>query len=161
MQPVFNDQDIFNRLASAALSWRDTPFRYRQRCKGRGVDCAFLIAECLREAGLCGPVDLKHYDWDWYACFKDNRVRDLILNGVKRALNPDLTLREMPPDTEPERGDIVAFLIKPALTANHMALMLDGGQFVHANIIRVESAVLDERWRMRLNHVYRLFKELY
>lgn len=158
MLPFFIRQKECEKLTNAAKSWLGTPFRYRQSCKGRGVDCAFLIAAILHEAGVTGLVSFAHYDWDWYACFKDDRVQNIILDGVKAALNPGLTVVAMPPGTEPEAGDVVTFLIKPALTANHMAIMLCNGQFVHANLREVEAAEFDERWRERLKCVYRIFK---
>lgn len=159
MRPLFLDDDIFNRYEAIVESWMGTPFRHRQRCKGRGVDCAFLPAECLYEAGLMARMDITWYAHDWYACFKDNRVRDGLVAGLKASLNLGLSLVEMPPGTAPIRGDIVAFIILPAFTANHVAIMLGDDLFVHAAILKVATGALNASWRDRLRHVYRIFRE--
>lgn len=160
MYPIFNHDNIFYNFKDICQSWVNTPFRHLQCCKGRGVDCAGLFSAALAEAGLMAPVAYDYYDHDWYAHFKDDRIQRSILSALKTALNPGLIVVKMPPPLTPRRGDILAFRILPALTANHTAIMLDDNTLIHASYRKVELTEYDERWAQRLVHVFRIFEEV-
>jgi hypothetical protein len=56
--------DLRTRIVEEARSWIGTPFVHEQRVKGRGVDCATILAE-VYERYIGQKAELPHYDVQW------------------------------------------------------------------------------------------------
>jgi hypothetical protein len=60
------------RIVDVAKSWLNTPFVDNQGLKHCGVDCAYLLARVMEEAGICGRITIPHYSPQIYL----NRLGD-------------------------------------------------------------------------------------
>lgn len=49
------------KIVDAAKSWLGTPFVDNQGLKGHGVDCAYLLARVMEEAGICSRIEIERY----------------------------------------------------------------------------------------------------
>jgi len=62
------EKELRERVAAIAREWLGTPYHHAARVKGQqgGVDCATLLCEVYREAGMVGSVDIDFYPPDWH-----------------------------------------------------------------------------------------------
>ena len=58
--------DSRQAIVAEALRWEGTPYHHHGRLCGVGVDCAMLLAEVYRAAGLTAEIDPGHYAPDWH-----------------------------------------------------------------------------------------------
>jgi len=125
-----------------ARSWVGTRFHTRQAVKARweggvrvdpgGVDCATLIAEVYRRAGLIEPVPMPQYPGDWHLHRKTEMYAGLV---GERA-------REIPMD-QVLPGDLVMF--KFGHVYSHAAIVMAPGwpRICHASF-KAECVHLDD-----------------
>lgn len=142
-----------NPLVEAGRKWIGT--RYVHRAQGPmgpdgGIDCWQLIVMAAKEAGLL-PEDYHKLDYEWQ--IKD---REIVYAEVRKFA--DL----MPEGTEPEPGDVVVFKVVGLVQHTGIVSEIDYGSMkalgiIHASDVtrKVIEHVLDEKWRRRLDSVWR------
>lgn len=120
-----------DRVAAEGRSWLGTPYAHRQRLKGVGVDCAQLPLAVYAACGLIAEdAEVGAYAAQWHL----HRGEELYLGHVER-----LGGREIAP-AEASPGDLL--LWRYGRTFSHGAILLNGGQVVHA--VRGQGVVLGD-----------------
>jgi cell wall-associated NlpC family hydrolase len=106
-------------IVAEAISWLGTPYHHEARLKGHGVDCAMLVAEVYRAAGLIPKIDAGHYPPDWHLHRDEERYLDMVL-------------RHAQPTDDPKPGDVALWRI--GRTWSHGAIIVDPGwpHIIHA-----------------------------
>jgi hypothetical protein len=95
------------RIVDVAKSWLGTPFVDNQGLKHCGVDCAYLLARVMEEAGICGRITIPHYSPQIYL----NRLGDDTYIRLLSQCAREIEEREVKP------GDFV--LYKQAQSYTH------------------------------------------
>lgn len=92
---MMSDQEISQRRAvlREAISWVGTRFHTRQAVKAvwrdgkivdaGGVDCASLVAEVYRRAGMIAPVPIPQYPADWHMHRKTELFAGMVLERAR------------------------------------------------------------------------------
>lgn len=101
----------------AARAWLGTPYHHQARIRGAGVDCAMLLAEVYREAGVIGPIDPRPYPPDWHL----HRSTERYLGWLARYG------AEVP---APQPGDVAVFRVGRCFS--HGAIVEAWPQLIHA-----------------------------
>lgn len=124
-------------ITAAALSLVGTPFHTQGRLPGIGIDCFGTLA-CV--ARICGMP------------FKD-RI-DYTMRS-KGELRPELDRQFVRVQGEPLEGDIL--MMSLGGEPHHVAIMIDGGRFMHAHILvrRCVVQTYTDYWRSKVCAVYR------
>jgi NlpC/P60 family putative phage cell wall peptidase len=132
---------ISERAAAEARAWIGTPYRHQGSRKGVGCDCLGLVrgiwrtlyGKALEE---CGP-----YAPDWAEAGGEERL----LSAARRHFRGKSSL-------EIDPGDLILFRWRPHLPAKHVAILVDGGYFVHAyeGAGAVVRSALVPQWRRRI-----------
>lgn len=123
-----------------------TPFKHQGRVKGRGMDCAGLLAYCLGKAGL------PYIDENGYS-------RNPFDGTLERALDAQPAMGRIPVE-EMAPGDVL--LMRVTKSPQHIGIhagIIDGHPFiVHASEMHggVVTHRLDGDWGGRVMRVYRV-----
>lgn len=126
-------------IVAAALGWEGTPYRHQGARKGVGCDCLGLLRGIWHELIGPEPFDVPAYSADP----RDGDASD----GLERAFCQWLDTREGPP----RPGDILLLRLSRNSPPRHCAIMLEKGEFVHAQErLGVVRAPLAGPWRRRL-----------
>ncbi len=140
------DPDFEQVLRLAAEGWHGTPFIPLHGQRGVGVDCANLVYEVLRDAGIETPdVGAPTFGLspdDHYLEDLDGFCGDLPF--LSRAEPPILV------------GDVLVF--RASAKKQHMALALSENVILHAWPSRgvIESDLRQSIWQRRLLSIFRL-----
>ena len=104
-------------VVAEARSWLGTPYHHRGRIKGAGVDCAMLLAEVYRAAGLIPRLEIGYYPMDWHL----HRDTEQYLGWVERHA------RQV---EAPQAGDVVLFRFGRCFS--HGGIVLAWPEILHA-----------------------------
>lgn len=100
--------------------------------KGKGVDCAQIILESFREAGVPITYEVERYSSDWHM----HRDEERYLSVVTRYMPADVTdqrpMTERGPGFNPLPGDVL--LWKVGRTFSHSGIVTDWPYVVHASL---------------------------
>jgi len=105
------------RVIQIARTWLNTPYHPEARVKGAGCDCATLLAEVYKEAGVIPHFEIEHYPQDWHL----HRSEELYLNQVLRFAHEV---------TAPLPGDICLWQI--GRTFSHGAIVIAWPSIINA-----------------------------
>ena len=88
-----------------------------------GVDCATLLAEVYRRAGLIGAVEIPHYPADWHLHRKTERYLAAVLEHAREI-----------PEADAKPGDVVLWLFGHVYS--HGAIIVEPGwpDIIHASV---------------------------
>lgn len=119
-------------VVAEALRWLGTPYHHAARIRGAGVDCAMLLAEVYRAAGVVPAVAPEAYPPDWHL----HRDIERYLGWVERHARP----------TEaPLPGDAVLFKVGRCFA--HGAIVIDWPGIVEARLglgVIISDALADQ-----------------
>ncbi len=125
-----------------------TPFHHQGRVKGVGVDCAGLLIEGTKEAGLKGVPDLTGYRRS-----PDGSTLQQIMDDY---------LDRVPKGENWQVGDILLFQFDGVMP-QHMGMVtqFDPPYMIHAYSVarKVVEHIVDDIWLKRLVRVYRIRPE--
>lgn len=113
-----------NRVIAEAQSWLRTPYHHLASVKGVGVDCAMLVVEVYKAAGLV-PADLdpRPYVPDWHL----HRGEEKFVGWLQQFG----TLRDGDPREVAQPGDVVIWRF--GRTFSHGSVVIDAaGTIIHA-----------------------------
>ncbi len=100
-----------------ALDWIGTPYRQWGASRHHAIDCAMLLVEVYRDAGLIAHVDPRPYPPEWH-----------VHRGEERYL---AWLAPLAAEIEtPQAGDIVLFQYGRCFS--HAGIMISRDEMVHA-----------------------------
>ena len=138
------------QLQTAAQNWHRTPFREHTEIRGVGADCVHLARGVAVDAGFTvPPITNNEYPLDW----AKHRSHSLVLDWVEQTGK----FRLLPPGTPPEPGDLIC--IKQGRCSHHVALMIDGRQFLHTQPGRcAEFGLIDDPAIGLVERIYRLLE---
>lgn len=111
-------------LVTEARSWIGTPWRHRGRHKGVGVDCAMLLAEVYRAAGLIERVDPAPYPRDWFL----HRDEERFLAEVERIA------RRLPDGVPPLPADIALYRFGRCVSHGAIVIRPEPLKILHAHV---------------------------
>lgn len=119
--PIVTEDERVSRaeVLAEAASWLATPYHHQGRIKGAGVDCATLLIEVYRAAGLVPRIDPRPYPPDWHL----HRSAERYLGWVQRYA------REIP---APGPGDVALFRFGRCFS--HGAIVAEWPRLIHAYI---------------------------
>lgn len=117
-------------------TWLRTPYMHRQRVRGLGVDCAWLLIKVYNQCGLLPAIDPGNYPPDWH--LHRNEERYLRWMSVYCELVD-----------HPRPGDVAIW--KFGRTYSHAAIVMDERRVIHSYLgVGVEWAdMLEERLSSR------------
>jgi cell wall-associated NlpC family hydrolase len=98
-------------------TWLRTPYLHRQRVKGLGVDCAWLLIKVYNQCGLLPAIDPGDYPQDWHL----HRGQELYLGWMDTYGHPV---------DEPQPGDVAIW--KFGRTYSHGAVVMDDRRLIHS-----------------------------
>lgn len=132
------------QVIAAARAAIETPFRHQGRIVGRGLDCAGLAIHCAHSAGVLT------YDENDYP-------RNPGGGRLESAFDKQPELTRIPV-SEILPGDVL--LMRFDGQPQHVAIMVDGGNIVHAYQPsgRVVEHILSAVWQRRIVRAYRFIE---
>ncbi len=132
---------LHEKIASAALGCRGTPFHHQGRVRGMGLDCIGVVVHALKAAGI------EVNDATDYSRSPENGrlEQSLIDHGFEKA-------------DAIQAGDVLLFRFNQQ--PQHVGVAVSDARFVHAfaPAARVVETGLGEIWQRRLVAIYR-YKE--
>lgn len=108
---------IASVVLAEAKSWIGTPYHHQARVKGRGVDCATLLAEVYARAGAIATIDLGNYPMQWH-----------LHRGAERYLGWLMDLGDEV--TEPQPADVVVY--RYGRCFSHGGIVLEWPRIIHS-----------------------------
>jgi cell wall-associated NlpC family hydrolase len=127
-------------VISEAESWIGTPFHHQGRVKGRrgGVDCAMLLLEVFRGAGvITDDRTIPYYSQQWHLHRSDEKYLEMILAFGAREI------------TTPQPGDLAIWKVGRAFS--HGAIVVLWPEIIHAVVDPINACVRDNALRSTLN----------
>ena len=129
-------------VINAARTWKGTPFHHQARVKGVGVDCAGLVVESFKDAGIY-LIDQSRYD----RLPRGGELRKALMTQFNRVHG------------NPLPGDVLemAFEKEP----QHLVIYTENNTIIHANgsvwkkISKVIEHVYAEPWTHRTRAIWR------
>lgn len=155
MQSIFKDDNIYEQLKLEAFAWIGTPYRHFMAEKGVGADCALFIQEIFITLNIVKHVEYPYQDRFWFMFKSKEMLLEQINTNFKYSLCPGLLLEEV---SNFERGDLLTFAIKSALT-NHVSLLLEGDNILHS--IQRRGVIVQpytQEYQDALTYHYRIIK---
>ncbi|MFZ0051758.1 MAG: hypothetical protein WAK96_08260 [Desulfobaccales bacterium] len=119
-------------VLAVAESWIGTPYHHQGRVKGRqgGVDCAMLLLEVFREAGLIkNDNPISYYSPQWHLHRGEEKYLQTILAFGGREI------------ASPLHGDLAMWKIGRAYS--HGAIVLLWPCIIHAAVPPIGACILD------------------
>ena len=138
-------------LIREAQRWHGTPFREHTEICGVGADCVHLARGVAVGAGFdVPPINNNDYPLDWAM----HRSRSLVLEWVEGTKR----FRKLADGEPPQPGDLIC--IRQGRCSHHVALMIDGRQFLHTAPGRfAEYGLVDDPQHSgKLAAIYRLLE---
>jgi cell wall-associated NlpC family hydrolase len=119
-------------VVDAARSWVGTRYRNRMAIKGKGVDCAQIILESFREAGV--PVDYspERYASDWHLHRSEERYLSVVTRYMPADVEDRRSVSERGRQFHPLPGDVLMW--KVGRTFSHSAIVTEWPYVVHASL---------------------------
>ena len=132
-------------VIDSALGFLGTPYRHQGATRGIGCDCLGLVRGVWREVYGREPETVAAYAPDWAERSGEERLCDA---AARHCLAVET--EAMAP------GDLLLFRLRAGLPMKHAGILIDAGQFVHAQErAAVTLSPLAPAWRRRLAAVYR------
>jgi cell wall-associated NlpC family hydrolase len=114
---AYAEEGLRARVVARAMDWIGTPYRQWGNTLHHAVDCAMLLAEVYRDAGLIAPVDPRPYPPEWHLHRSDERY----LAWLQPVSIETAT---------PQAGDIALFQFGRCFS--HAGIMINADELVHA-----------------------------
>lgn len=119
-------------VVAEARSWIGTRYRNRMAVKGQGVDCAMVLLESFRGAGLPVEYEAQRYSSDWHMHRDDERYLAVVTRYAPGDVGDQRPIMDRGDDFNPLPGDI--FLWKVGRTFSHSALVTEWPRVLHASL---------------------------
>ena len=135
-------------VREAAQKWAGTPFRQHTEILGVGADCVHLARGVMVDAGFTvPPITIRNYPLDWAR----HRNNSLVVEWLEQS---GVMVRQTT-GVAVQAGDLLC--IKLGRCAHHVALMVDGRQFIHTSRGRfAEYGIIDDpTYAHLLESIYR------
>jgi cell wall-associated NlpC family hydrolase len=131
-----------NAIVSEALTWEDTPYQHRQRCRGAGADCVgFPLGVCLNLGLLPDTIEIPYYSVQWHL----HQRRELLIETALGLGCREKTRDELLP------GDMILFKI--GLVCSHTGILVTPETFMHACCpmpSKIMQRPFDRAWKEKL-----------
>lgn len=100
--------------------------------KGKGVDCAQIILESFREAGLVIDYEAERYSSDWHLHRDEERYLSVVSRYMPLVGTGSQSVKERGPSFNPLPGDVLMWKI--GKTFSHSAIVTQWPYVVHASL---------------------------
>lgn len=107
-------------IVGEAMTWLDTPYHHRARCKGAGVDCAMILIGIFSGVGLIEAFEPDDYPRDWMLHQEEDRFRAYVRRHADQI---------EPAEVKP--GDVALYRVGKCYA--HGAVVIDWPQILHAD----------------------------
>lgn len=118
-------------VVAEARTWIGTRYRNRMAIKGVGVDCAQILLESFRGAGLPVEYEGDRYSSDWHLHRHEEKYLSVVTSYAPGDIEDQRPIPERP-DFQPLPGDIL--LWKVGNTFSHSALVTEWPCVLHASL---------------------------
>lgn len=119
-------------MVEAARSWVGTKYRNRMAIKGKGVDCAQIVLESFREAGLRVDYEAERYTSDWHLHRSEERYLSVVSRYMQVDQSDQRSARDRGQGFLPLPGDVL--LWKVGRTFSHSGIVTEWPRVVHASL---------------------------
>jgi hypothetical protein len=137
-------QDEQRQLVVAeARTWLGTRYRNRMAIKGKGVDCAQILLESFRGAGLPVHYEPERYSSDWHLHRSEERYLSVVTRYAPGDIGDQRPIRDRGEGFAPPPADILMW--KVGRTFSHSALVSEWPRVIHASLPDAVALEVDVR----------------
>lgn len=119
-------------VVDAGRSWTGTRYRNRMAIKGVGVDCAQIVLESFREAGLVIDYEAERYSSDWHLHRDEEKYLSVVSRYMPVVQAGSLSIKERGERFLPLPGDVLMW--KVGRTFSHSAIVTEWPRVLHASL---------------------------
>lgn len=119
-------------MVEAGRGWIGTRYRNRMAIKGKGIDCAQIILESFREAGLVIDYEAERYSSDWHLHRDEERYLSVVSRYMPVVGSGSASAKERGESFNPLPGDVLMW--KVGKTFSHSAIVTEWPRVLHASL---------------------------